>query len=276
MKQFILATIIFTCALTPLITVGAEPAGGKADPKTGIVFPADDKVDTFCDKVRHQFKFHGYNAWIVVPHHPLPGKQWFAVPEWPTAFTGRNGVKALLDMGYYMVHVNLFGEFANDKAVDVMHKMYGFLQQNGFQKKGAFIGMSLGGLYTFRYAQAHPEGVACIYADAPVCDLNYKSTKRKMINAAYKTSSKEKFAVFSPVNHLDQIAKAKIPVLMLIGTADDVVDPKTNGLLWAERFKKAGGQINVVKRIYGHHPHGLDNPGRITGFLTYHTLKQNN
>ena len=139
MKQFILAAVIFTCALTPFITAGAEPAGGKADPKTGILFPADDKVDTFCDKVRHQFKFHGYNAWIVVPHHPLPGKQWFAVPEWPTAFTGRNGVKALLDMGYYMVHVNLFGEFANDKAVDVMHKMYGFLQQNGFQKKGAFI-----------------------------------------------------------------------------------------------------------------------------------------
>lgn len=274
MKKFILATAIFASALAETGVCGAEKEEPKADPKTGIVFPADDKVDTFCDMVRHQFKFNGYNAWIVVPHNPLPGKQWFAVPEWPTAFTGRNGVQALLNMGFYMVHVNLYGEYANDKAVGIMHKMYEFLQKNGFQKKGALIGMSLGGLYSFRYAQAHPEGVACIYADAPVCDLNYNSTRKENIYKAYKTSSKTELAKVSPVNQMDNIAKAKIPVLMLLGTADDVVDYRTNGLLWAERYKKLGGSVEVVKRIYGHHPHGLDNPGKIVGFLTYHVLTQ--
>lgn len=275
MKRFVLAAATFAAALSDVGGQSTERKKIEPDPKTGIVFPADDKTDVFCDMVRHQFNFHGYNAWIVVPHNPLPGKHWFAVPEWPTAFFNRNGVQHLLDMGFYMVHVNLFGEYANEKALDVMHKMYEFLQKHGFQKKGAFIGMSLGGLYSFRYAEAHPEGVACIYADAPVCDLSYKSQKREAINAAYKTDSMEELSKISPLNQMEQMAKAKIPILMLLGMADNVIDPLTHGVIFAERYEKLGGPIQVIKRtLYAHHPHGMDNPGQILGFILYHTLKK--
>lgn len=272
MKRLALAATIFASALAE---AGSPNKELTPDPKSGITFPADDKTDVFCGAVRHQFSFHGHNAWIVVPQNPLPGKHWFAVPEWPTAFSNRNGVQHLLDMGFYMVHVNLLGEFANEKALGVMFKMYEFLQSSGFQKKGAFIGMSLGGLYSFRYAQAHPETVACIYADAPVCDLNYSQQRGTEILKAYNTTSKEVLLQNSPVNQLDKIAKAKIPILLLLGMVDNVVDPATNGVLLAERYQALGGSIQVIKRdAFAHHPHGMDNPAQILGFILYHTINK--
>ena len=66
--------------------------------KHQIAIPDDYTEDTFLGKVRYRFKLDGYDAWLVVPHNPIPGKYWFAVPEWPTAFPDRNGVNALLDM----------------------------------------------------------------------------------------------------------------------------------------------------------------------------------
>ena len=245
--------------------------------KHQIAIPDDYSEDTFLGKVRYRFKLDGYDAWLVVPHNPIPGKYWFAVPEWPTAFPDRNGVNALLDMGFYMVHVNLLGLYACDEAVAVMHKYYNMLQENGFRKKGAFIGMSLGGLYSFRYANAHPEGVSCIYADAPVCDLTYKTTEELTAKryAAYHTDSDEVLKKASPINNLENIAKADIPILMLLGFADNVIDPLTHGMILLERFTALGGRSELVKRqLYGHHPHGMDNPGRILGFIMQHTMNK--
>ena len=242
-----------------------------------VTFPPDVQIDKFCNMQRYKFNFHNCEGWIVEPDHPMPGKYWFAVPEWPTAFTDRNGVQVLLDMGFYMVHVNLLGKFANKPALEIMHKMYEFLQQQGFQKKGAFIGMSLGGLYSFRYAQEHPEGVACIYADNPVCDLNYprRADRRQEIAAAYDINDPAELAAYSPVNLLNNIARARIPVLMLLGMADNVVDPQTNGILFAERCNQMNGAVTIIKReFYAHHPHGMDNPGQILNFIIYNTLKQ--
>lgn len=242
-----------------------------------INLPDDYTEDTYRGKVRYCFNIDGHEAWLVVPYNPIPGKYWFAVPEWPTAFPDRNGVDELLDMGFYMVHVNLLGLFANDEALDVMHKYYNILQENGFRKKGAFIGMSLGGLYSFRYANAHPEGVSCIYADAPVCDLTYQSTpeRRAKLLEVYHTDSVDVLAAESPINKIDNIVKADIPLLMLLGMADNLIDPLTHGMVLVERFEQLGGNVELVKRnLYGHHPHGMDNPGRILGFILQHTMNK--
>ena len=151
--------------------------------------------------------------------------------------------------------------------------------ENGFASKGAFIGMSWGGLYTFRFAETHPECVACIYADAPVCDLAFELERRATsftdVVRAYGKDTLEEMAShpLSPVNNHSRIAESRIPVLMLLGMADDVVRPESNGLLLAERLASKGLHVDLVKRdAWGHHPHGLDNPSRIVNFILRHTL----
>ncbi|MBO4630338.1 MAG: alpha/beta hydrolase, partial [Lentisphaeria bacterium] len=138
-----------------------------------LKLPEGYSSDSWMGGTRYRFDFQGHEAWIVEPEEAAPGNPWFALPEWPNAFPNRNGVEKLLALGYHMVHVNLFGCFANPEAVAVMYDFYQWLQERHFSAKGALIGMSLGGLYSFRFAAEHPECVACIYADAPVCDLAF-------------------------------------------------------------------------------------------------------
>jgi alpha-beta hydrolase superfamily lysophospholipase len=62
-----------------------------------------------------------------------------------------------------------------------------------------------------------------------------------------------------PVNMAGPVARAGIPILLLYGGHDLIVDPKENSETFAARFKEAGGNIKTVLRgAYGHHPHGVE------------------
>ena len=231
----------------------------------------------------YKFSLAGTVAWIVEPAEPLAEKKWFWVPEWPTAFPNRNGVRELLAMGYYMIHIHIFGMCGNPEAVGKMKEMYDFIQSLGFVRKGAFIGMSLGGLYSFRYAATYPETVACIYADAPVGDLGYRSRIKRAdaveLSQAYGLGDDVQAMVnhpLSPVNNFMPMVKAGIPLLLLLGLDDNILPVEEHGGLLAERWKAAGGKIEVISRpSWGHHPHGLDDPMKILRFILVNTLNIN-
>ena len=231
-----------------------------------------------------KFPLAGTTAWIVEPPEPLAAKKWFWVPEWPTAFPERNGAKELLELGYYMIHIHVRGMCGNPQAVEIMKQMYDFIRSLDFAPKGALIGMSLGGLYSFRYAATYPETVACIYADAPVADLGYRNRINRAdateISQAYgegdNTQAMENHPL-APINNFMPIVKAGIPLLLLLGLDDTVLDVKEHGGLLAEKWKNAGGEIEVISRpSWGHHPHGLDKPlSKIVRFILLHTLNKN-
>ena len=62
--------------------------------------------------------------------------------------------------------------FGNPQAVAHWNAFYAYLtESHGFSKKVALEGMSRGGLIVYNWAKVNPEKVACIYADAPVCDI---------------------------------------------------------------------------------------------------------
>lgn len=242
--------------------------------------PSEISRDSWMGGIRHKFLLLGQEAWIVEPPEPLKEKLYFHVPEWPDAFPERNGVKELLALGYYMIHIHVRNTFANEEALRRMKALYDFVQTLGFSPKGALIGMSLGGLFSFRYAARYPETVACIYADAPVCDLYYRKRQGRNdpeeISRAYGFGDqveKLKDNAFSPVNNLQKLIQAKIPLLMILGLNDTVVYAEDNGLLLADRYKAAGGEVELITRNnWGHHPHGLDQPlGTIVRFILKHT-----
>lgn len=261
--------------------------------KAELKFP-DETIDQFQGGIRHRFTFKGRDAWVVEPipfyawedssnwdeenhtvcnpHKEISPRKWFWLPEWPTAFPDRNGVKELLELGYTMIHVNVYDYFGNPEAVEIMHDFYTYLRSFNFAEKGALIGMSLGGLYSFRYAATYPESVACIYADAPVCDFacyTRRPIKDRLIHLqkAYGVEDVIDHPL-APVNNFTPIAKAQIPILLILGMDDAVIPPEENGELLARRFAEAGGTIEVLRRnSWGHHPHGLQNPAKILRFI---------
>ncbi len=76
-------------------------------------------------------------------------------------------------------------------------------------------------------------------------------------------------AKVSPVDALEPLAKAKVPLLLVDGDSDEVVPHQENSEVVYERYKKLGGPVErVVMPGEDHRPHGLKDPKPILDFFT--------
>jgi alpha-beta hydrolase superfamily lysophospholipase len=75
----------------------------------------------------------------------------------------------------------------------------------------------------------------------------------------------------NPIDILAPIAQAKIPILHLVGDADDVVPVDENTDVLKQRYEALGGRVHViVKKGVGHHPHGLTDPKPVLDYIAAH------
>lgn len=217
------------------------------------------------------FEFNGREGWIVEPVKPRADRPWIWTMQWMGAFIERTGAPDLTAKGFYHVHLEAFDTRCDENGLKALAEFQDYLTgELGFAPKARLIGMSWGGFYSVRYASAYPEKVAKIYLDAPLLDF-----EKFMKDCAWAPT--ESAALIGPwaalkpvggswstdprmaVNRAEPIARAGIPVLLLYGGQDQTVDPAENSELFVERFRKAGGTIDVRKRdAYGHHPHGFE------------------
>ena len=113
--------------------------------------------------------------------------------------------------------------------------------QYGLSKKPAFIGMSRGGIFEYRWGTANPDKVSCIYADNPGMD-------------------REGF------QRLGDLARADVPVLQICGAIDPIFGEYASAI--EAIYQQFGGRISMmVKEGYAHHPHSLRNPKPIVDFI---------
>jgi alpha-beta hydrolase superfamily lysophospholipase len=140
--------------------------------------------------------------------------------------------------------------------------------------------MSRGGVYIYRWAAAHPDRVAAVYADAPVLDLkswpggkgrgkgspNTWETFKK--DFGLKTEEEALNFNGNPIDMVDRIVSGKFPMLHVVGDMDTTVPVEENTLPFEEKVRAAGGTIQVIhKPDIGHHPHSLPNPQPIVDFI---------
>lgn len=254
-----------------------------------IAYPEGEVVEWHGYR-RHNFVLEGRPGFIVEPPHPAVGLPWSWCIQWAEAFVPRTPALQLLDRGFHHVFFDVFSTYMNEEGMRLLEKFYAMLQNMHFHKKAALIGMSYGGLFSLRWAAEHPDAVGAIYLDAPLCSLssladrlergavpeNLRGFLEKEANnhfAAFKVNSAEGLRKhpLNPMNNYLPIAEAKIPILAIRSGQDQSVLPEENIDLLAEKLKAAGGKIEVIRRdLYGHHPHGLDDPTPLTGFILQH------
>lgn len=232
---------------------------------------------------RYDFKVDGKSAIVVVPKEVLPGKPWIWRGEFFGAFA--NADIALVRRGFHLVYLGVPDLFGSPAAVKEWDKFYAELtQKHGLARKAALIGLSRGGLYCYNWAIANPDKIACIYADAPVCDFKSwpggklkgfgkgdgsSAEWQKMLKAYGFCSDAEALAFRgNPVDNLKPLADAHVPLLHVYGDADTVVPWEENTGLVAKRYRLLGGNITLIaKHGVGHHPHGLEDPSPIVEFI---------
>ena len=182
--------------------------------------------------------------------------------------------------------MNVGNTFGAPSAIDHLDKFYREMtRKNELNGKVVLEGFSRGGLYAYNFAAKYPGRVAAIYGDAPVCDFkSWPGGKGKGPGSKDDWSELLKIYGFkgeqsalayknNPVDNLSAIAKAHIPILHVIGGADEVVPVEENSDLVEIRYKKLGGVIEVVRKPGGlHHPHSLDDPTPIVDFILKYSL----
>ena len=92
------------------------------------------------------------------------------------------------------------------------------------------------------------------------------------VAAAYGLTVEElETAKVSPLDRIEPVVKAGIPIIGVSGDADVVVKMDENLTVLAERYRAAGGNIEViVKPGAGHSPHSLPDPKPIVDFILKH------
>jgi len=233
---------------------------------------------------RYEFTFDGRTCYVVTPQRVAPGMPWI----WRARFWGHEPQTdlALLERGFHLVYIDVAGMFGSPRAVAHWNAFYDYLtKEHGLAAKPALEGMSRGGLIVYNWAAANPDKVACIYADAPVCDI--KSWPGGLLGKGTGNAgewplclqeyglTEETVLAFkgNPIDHLDPIAQARIPLLHVCGGADDGVPVDENTRVLEERYKALGGPIRVIiKPGCGHHPHSLKDPAVIVQFILRHTV----
>ncbi len=229
-----------------------------------------------------EFHFEGRRAVVVAPKVPAPERPWI----WRARFWGNvHQVDVeLVERGFHLVHLDVAGLYGNEKAVQLWDKFYHHLR-NRYQlnEKAVLEGLSRGGLIVYNWAAENTDKVACIYADAPVCDIKSwpgglgrteGDPKRwKECLAAYGLDDNSVLDFKGiPIYNAKRVAKAGIPVLHVCGDADGVVPIEENTYKLAEVFREAGGQIDILlKEGVGHHPHRLKDPTPNVEFILRHT-----
>lgn len=251
-----------------ILTVCSDLYASDAWPGKKIEFHSFDK---------YVFDHDGIRCFVVTPKKAAPGKPWL----WRARFFGHKPETdiALLNKGFHVVYVNVRGLFGSPEAVGRWNKLYKyFTQEKGFNKKAVLLGMSRGGLIIYNWASKNPDKVACIYADAAVCDFKSwpgglgkgkGSPKdwKKCIKAYGLTEEEAKAYKKNPIDNLKPLAEAKVPLLHVVGDDDKVVPVAENTAIIEERYKKLGGTIKVIHKPGVGHMHGLKDPKQIVDFI---------
>jgi pimeloyl-ACP methyl ester carboxylesterase len=246
--------------------------------------PPAPKVSDWNGFERLDFQVAGHNALLVKPKTPADGQPWI----WRTEFFGHEpqGDIALLGKGWHVAYFQVSDMYGAPSSIELMEQFHQYATKEfGLAKRVVLEGFSRGGLYAVNFAATHPDQTAGLYLDAPVLDLR-SWPGGKGTGVGSKTCWAQALQIYgltedtapafkgNPLDRLEPLAKARIPILSVVGDADKTVPLAENTAILKQRYEALGGKIEViVKPGVDHHPHSLKDPQPIVDFLLANALK---
>ncbi|MEO6873334.1 MAG: prolyl oligopeptidase family serine peptidase [Opitutaceae bacterium] len=224
---------------------------------------------------RLDFVVEGRPALLIVPVKAAPGNPWIWRPEWFGDFPQVD--LALVARGWHVGYINVKDMYGGPHSLALMDAFYHRVTKDyALAKRVVLEGFSRGGLCAFNFVAKWSDRTSALYLDAAVLDLNSWPSPRSPLWAEAAASyglTPEQLAKakVSPLDHIATVARAGIPIYCVSGDADESVPYLENTALLVERYRAAGGVIEVVVKPGGkHHPHSLADPTPIVEFLLQH------
>ena len=228
---------------------------------------SDPTASKFHDFAELDFKLpeDGAVCKIVAPKKAVAGSPWV----WRARFWGHEPAFdiAMLEHGYHLVYCDVVELWGAPKAVERWNRFYALARKIGLGARPVLEGMSRGGTYIFNWAKANPTKVTAIYGDNPLLDLRafpngtpeVRAMRKQCLESYGITEAQLPDFKGSPIDGLEALAAAKVPVFLVLGMKDDVVPVTQHADVLETRYKALGGSVTRwEKPEAGHHPHGLD------------------
>lgn len=236
-----------------------QPFPGKKSQWEGF-----DRYDFICNTRR---------AIVVAPRKVAEGRPWIWRPAFFGAFPSVD--KALLEKGFHVAYYDLTHLYGSPRAQRLGTDFYEVMcRYYRLSPKVTLEGFSRGGLFAFNWAANNPDKVACIYVDAPVCDMLYFSENwerdfwKGFLAEWGLTEENAKDFKGNPIDNLAPLAAAGIPVMGVCGDSDKIVPYEKHMKIAAERYRALGGNVEIIlKPGCDHHPHSLDNAEPVVDFI---------
>lgn len=223
-------------------------------------------------------KVNEHDAFIVCPKNP--NGKWAIKTEYFEHFPDVQ--LKLLEMGYHIAHVINITRWHKKEDSDARAKLCEYMvKELGLDKKCSIIGMSCGGMQGIYFASYYPELVNCLYLDAPVVNLlscpgNVGKGKIGALQEFTDATGMTMVDLLNyrnhPQDHIENLVKNNIPVIMVSGDSDTIVPYDENGEILEKMYRANGIEIEVhIKKGGDHHPHSLEDVTPIINFIEKHS-----
>jgi pimeloyl-ACP methyl ester carboxylesterase len=195
----------------------------------------------------------GHEAFLIMPEHAAGnGKTawvWYA-PTLP-GLPGNEEkwmFQKFLDAGIAIAGIDVGESYGSPAGRALFSSFYKELvKKRGFAKTPCLLARSRGGLMLYNWAVEHPEHVACIAGIYPVCNLcSYPGLEKAC--GAYALTAEQlsaRLADHNPIDRLQPLARARVPIFHIHGDNDVVVPIEKNSGELARRYKELGGEITL-------------------------------
>ncbi|MFT5884273.1 MAG: sialidase-1 [Arcticibacterium sp.] len=249
-------------------------------------FNQNDSLSVWKGFQRLDFTFQERDAYIVSPKKPIAGNPWIWRARFPNWHTTADSI--LVAEGFHLVYVNTDNKFGSPEAMTIWDDFYLHVKNTyKLHSKVALMGVSRGGLFIYNWAKRNPQRVSCIYAEAPVCDFKSwpggfgkgegSPKDWELLKKEYSFTSNKEAKDYEniPLNNLDNLAKAKVPILHMIGLQDEIVPIEENSLPLINNYIKLGGIATAIpctespQELKGHH-FEIETPRTVADFIKYH------
>jgi len=233
-------------------------------------------AETNVFETRVNFMLEQHRAFTMIPPKvnntkPIPWV-WYA-PTLGQGLPGKHEIwmfTKLHEHGIAIAGIDVGESYGSPQGRKLYQALYQELTSNRhFAPKPVLLARSRGGLMLYSWATQHPESVGGIAGIYPVCNLtSYPGVSRAAPAFGLTPAElKERLQELNPIEQLEPLAKAKVPIFHIQGDHDKVVPLEPNSKLLAERINAAGGNARVeVIKDQGHnlwegwfHHEGLTN-----------------
>jgi hypothetical protein len=207
------------------------------------------------------FGVEGHTAFLILPkpEHRVTGMPWVWYAPTLPGLPGTEETwmfQKFLDAGIAVAGIDVGESYGSPAGRAIYTSLYRELVgKHHFSRKPCLLARSRGGLMLYNWAVEHPGSVGCIAGIYPVCDLRSYPCIDKASGAYGMTPGQltEALDRHNPVDRVEILAKAGVPVLHIHGDEDRVVPLESNSAELARRYRRFGGEMRLkVIKGQGH------------------------